>query len=358
MGRYARRLLNEARKKPRLFLEQQRFWKAKVFDELLEEITQLLHSDTQAALELATIAPSFAECVADFCGMDPIPLRARAYGRLGSVYRASAQYTAAEETYNAALRLPAPACIHADINRRRAYLRAFQDKPAEGVEIATLAIETLKTSDELLVDRHPLGLALAARAYCYYNDGQSGAAATDASAAIALINHRTRPRDYYFTLHNLTYYLIDTMTPEQLARTLENLDAAYRRFIEYSQRHIARYKIRWLQAIAHKRFGANRQAERLFLKARDGLLAMGAASEVAIISLDLVLLYIDEGQLDDAKSIAKQAYLFGEKHGLKAPALAALLALLQARQQELTITFLASIRQTITQHAQPYGVSG
>jgi hypothetical protein len=198
-------------------------------------------------------------------------------------------------------------------------------------------------------------MALAARGYAHYYNNRPGAAVVDITAAIAMINYRTKPRTYYYALHNLSVYMLEVISPERLAHSLKKLEACSRRFIGYSQRHMAKYKIRWLQALAQKRFGATRQAERYFKKAFNGFVDMEATSEVAMIALDIGILFVEEGRLEEATALARNTYKIASRLGMASGALAALALWKRANDEQLTQKFLLAVRATVVTHAQPFG---
>jgi hypothetical protein len=354
MGRYARELILEARQEPHRLLERKKFWKRVVFDEFLAEITRLLYTDGAKAFELASLGPAFAKLVAAESGEDPSLFMVRAYGHLGSAHLVLADYPAAGRAYDTAETYPAPEAEHADINIRRSYLRLYEGSAEAGYSCAHSAVEVYRNTDDLLVNRHPLGLALTARGLMHYYCSRLGNAAVDFSAAVTMINHRTKPQTYFFTLHNLSVILIEAIAPSRLGTVLQNLDASYNRFVG-SKRHIAKYKIRWLQALGQKRFGATRQAERFFKMAFNGFVDMKASAEVAMVSLDIALLFIEEGRIDETKELARHAYKIASALGMNADALAALNIWQQATEAELTQEFVSSIRTTVTEKAQPFG---
>ena len=306
MGRYARKLIKEVLGNPMVLLEHRKFRKLSVFEEFLKEITKLLYTNGDEAFALARLGPDFAELVASETGEDPNILLIRAYGRLGSAYRVLGNLVEADKAYDEASALPGPASEHADTDRRRAYLRVFQGRPEQGHAFAHSAVEVYKQSDDFF-DRHPLGIALIARGFTHYHNHRLGSAAIDLSAAIGIINYRVSPRPYYYALHNLSVILVEVMEPNRLSQVLKNLDASYNRFVG-SKRHIAKYKIHWLRALAHKRFGATRQAERLLKKAFNGFVELKASTELSLVSIDIALLLTEEGHFDEARNLARSAY--------------------------------------------------
>jgi hypothetical protein len=205
----------------------------------------------------------------------------------------------------------------------------------------------------MLVERHPLGLALAARGYTHYYNGRPGPATVDLSASLALINLRTKSRTYYFALHNMTLYMLDTMPSADLSQTLHYLKISYRRF---PKRHIAKFKLLWLEALGYKRVGATRHAERLFKRAFNGFVEMKAPSEVAMISLDIGLFFLDENRFEETRKLALGAYKIVKGIAMDTGGLAAMALWRDATIADLSPDFLTSIRASVVENSKPYGL--
>ena len=353
MGRYARRLINEAKASPQILLEESRFWKTQVFDELLLTVSELIYTDPEHALAMARTGPPLAAKIT-VDEHELASLRTLALGRLGSALRANTRYAEAEAAYQEALTLQAPPAILADIYSRRSHLKTFQGKPSEGIADATKAIDLLKNLDECIADRHPIGLALAARARAHRAAGDTTNAITDLSTAMVVLNHKKHPNLLFFAMHNLALYLFEHKgsTSKDLGQALKHLVAAHRGFRHYSRPHIAKYKLKWLQALIQIRFGAIRQAENFLRTAREGLIKIKAIDDVAHITLDLADLLLREGDIQEARQLILEALKLGQAHGLHPAALAALDLWRKAQDTENR----QLSRQQLLQHLQPHGV--
>jgi len=122
----------------------------------------------------------------------------------------------------------------------------------------------------------------------------------------------------------------------------------YRRFPEpWTQLRLA-----WLQGKIAAGLGEAREAERLFRETRDGFLGQGIGYDAAMVSLDLTLLYLQEGRTAEVRRLAEEMVAAFETQEVHREALAAL-RLFQdaARSEEVTdslvrdlATFLASAR--------------
>lgn len=353
VGSYARRLLLEALEEPQVLLEQQRYWKQEVFDLFLQHIRELMSASPDQALPLAKIAPELAQRVS---ASEEI-LMTRALALLGSAYRAVGDFQHSERCFAQVEEIKqVPTLELADVYRRKAYLRVEQGNVGEAFDLINKAIEIYRMEGDLF-DRTPLGKTLAARGYFHHQAGHSGESLIDLSAAVGLIDHRDYPSFYYGAIHNLSVLLVEDGTPHQVSVALECLTAAYRQFIGYSQRHLAKYKLRWLQGLAHIRFGAIRKAESNFIISRKGFAEVNAPLEFAVISLDLAGIYFDEHRWGKLREISKDTFQVCKGLGASREILAALALWGCAVQQEqLTHELLRQARKQVLESGKPAGM--
>lgn len=357
MGRYAKTLIRQALAEgPTVLIHVKKYWKKAVFDLLVEQIDRWLSEAPAKALPWALVGPAFARRVAV---VDPrvceSTLLCRAHARLGSAYRALGRFADAEGEYRTSEGLGVSALEIADVLRRKAYLRLEQGLGDEARLLVEQAIEIYRLEGDLF-DRNPLGWALVARGQVEFERGDRGKALADFTAALGLIDHRSDPMGYYGTIHNLSVVLVDSGTPRDLGIALNHLNAAYRRFVGYSQRHLAKYKLRWLQGLAQKRFGAVRQAEIYFRMAREGLVALEAPLEVAMISLDLGLILLEDRRFEELRRLAFETHRLAQGLGATTEALATLALWVRATQGDLDHHLLGSLRTNLARSTAPAGL--
>lgn len=352
MGSYARRLLLEALKQPERLLKERKFHKRAVFELLLKHMNRLVGDSPDEALRLAEILPGLAELI-------PGPRKvhiAQAHALAGSAHRAVGDFRASERSYQQAEAQDLPNIEFADVYRRKSYLRMEQGRLDQAFHLINRAIEIYRLEGDLF-DRDALGCSLAARGHFHRLAGQKGEALIDYSAAVGLIDHRTDPVGYYGTLHNLSVLLVLEGTPHQVGTVLQQLSAAYRRFIGYSQRHLAKYKLRWLQGLGQARFGATRRAEVNYEIAREGFIELNAPLEVALVSLDLAGVYFDDGRWEELQEMATTTFQICKGLAATREMLAALALWGRAVQEEqLTHALLRQSREKILETGRPAGV--
>ena len=92
--------------------------------------------------------------------------------------------------------------------------------------------------------------------------------------------------------------------------------------------------MKWVEGKIARGLGQREQTEVLFLTARSGFLAAGAAYETALVSLDLASLYSEEGRTAEIKRLAKEMMPIFFSRKIHREALAALSFWKQAVEAE------------------------
>lgn len=356
MATYAWLLFTEALDRgPEVFVEHKKFFRRDVFDLLIREIDQRILNQPTTATPLAEAAARLANKIGCDTSEKAVML-ARAYGRMASTHRALGRFPEADQYFDRALSLDISTIEQADIFRRRSYLEMALSNFENALTLADSAIEIYRLEGDLF-DRTYLGWSYAARGHIYSEMGQPNRTLIDFTTALGLMDPRKDPQNYYSLVHNLAFLMAEAGSPDELGAALELLRAAYRRFSGFSKRHLAKYKLRWLQGMAQVRFGAVRQAEQYFLKARAGLVSLGAPYEVAMISIDLAMIYLPERRFDELARLTRETYRLFQAMSADKKALATLALWGQAlREETLTLEFLMSSRHALAGRATPSGI--
>lgn len=351
MGNYARRLLRQALLNPEVLLRQPKFWKTEVMDLLLQHVDELVCSTPEEALPLAQLAPALAQKLPESKDI----FLTRSFALLGSAYRAVGDFQQALDSFSEAKTQSVEVLELADAYRREAYLQDELGQRDQAFELVNRAIEIYRLEGDLF-DRNPLGWTLIARGYLFHQAGRNGEALVDLSAAVGLIDCRVDPKGYYGAIHNLSLLLVEEGTHHEVHTTLDQLHVASRHLVGHSQRHLAKYKLRWLQGLAYIRFGAVRKAESNFMTARKGFADVRAPLEFAVVSLDLAGIYFDERRWEKLREIALETFRICKGLSATREMLAALALWGRAVQEEqLTHELLRQARGKLLEAGSPAG---
>jgi tetratricopeptide (TPR) repeat protein len=350
--KYQRQLIREADATPQLVVRRRKYWKPELFEAYLRLCDERLFEDPQEALARAELAPEYAALVIRECPEVSAPvLRLRAHATLGSVRRGVGDFEGADAAFEQALqeKQNAPPLVRADLYRRLAYLRLFQRRPEAHLWIGKAL--TIHRLEGYLVDRHEFGCCLLCRGHIQFELGDAGEALVDISAALNHISLRRDEKPYYAALHNLSVWAVDYGTEAQLFNALEKLKPALHLLAGYKKRHFPKYKLRWLVALVQARLGQTGQAELTYLEVRKGLLKLRLPFEAAMLSIDLGLLYLRSGRLNDCRRLAGETIKAFQRMASEPNALAALMLWRRSTAEQLSVELLRQVRKALAEDA-------
>ncbi|MGD2115130.1 MAG: hypothetical protein PVG07_08755 [Acidobacteriota bacterium] len=156
-------------------------------------------------------------------------------------------------------------------------------------------------------------------------------AALDATrAASRFVAPDRSPRLYLYARFNIAHILVDM---EDYQQAFDYLEWDRELYAQNADRHLE-LRLRWLDGRIAAGTSRPREAEWQFLRVRDGFADLGIGFDVALVSLDLALLYHQQGRLEDLKHAAIEAALLFERHAVHREALAALTMLRDAALEE------------------------
>ena len=349
--KHARRLLSELDLPAEAYkvLQHPRYWDPGFCDLYLDLCDEVIFNNRQAGLALARVAPDLALLVPE--GTHPRERRVhrerlvRAYATLGGAYRAVGQPETANQPYRLALKLGeaiSPAA-RADLHQRLATLRAYQGHFDESIELgkqAATVFRSLKLFDQL-------ACALAAIAFAYVEARRFDEVLPVASEALCYSNPKVNPRVHYSATHNFAYAAIHSNNLDEI-RAAQGAIREARRLLRSHRRSIPKFKLYWVEGILAQKLFAWKRAERLFLKARNGFLALKAPYEIALSSLDLSLHFAYDRKWPELKALAAETLTRFTELADDRAALAALSLWQEALEQEsLERALLLQVRETV-----------
>lgn len=174
------------------------------------------------------------------------------------------------------------------------------------------------------------GRALISQAKLVGDAGQPAEAIPLLQRAAALIDPDQDPRLMLCVQQNLLVYLVDAHAAEQAAALLPQV----RRLAVRSGTRTDLLRLHWLSGRVAAGLGQTDRAEISLLKAREGFLADGNGFDVALICLDLALLYLTQNRSSEARHLALHSVSYFEAVQVHREALAALVLLRAAAEQE------------------------
>jgi tetratricopeptide (TPR) repeat protein len=303
-----------------------------VFELLIERSLEVGINNPPYAEELGLLALRLSEHLdAGHYGETLIEdLRARAWAYIGNSYRLRSDLQKADEIFAAAyghLRRgtqdPLERAILLDLE---ASLRRDQRRFDQAFKLLRRAVAIFLQSDQ----RHRAGRSLVKMSTVHHYSGDPEGGIPVLFQSIELIDPEQEPRLLLCARHNLIDYLAASGRFLEAQKLYRETRSLYRSFPDaWSQN-----RRKWVKGkIAHG-MGQVELAESLFLAARDGFIQEGIPFDTALVSLELAILYAEQGRMTDLKRLAGEMVpIFSSLH-IHREALAALAYLKQAVETE------------------------
>jgi tetratricopeptide (TPR) repeat protein len=303
-----------------------------LFELLVERSLETVTRDPEGAEELGLLALDLSAHLNAFLyGAERIEdLRARSWAHIANARRLRSALRAADEAFRrAASHLsrgtgdPLERAILLDLE---ASLRRAQRRFPEALDLLRLAIDLfLETGN-----RHHAGRSLVKMSTVHYFTGDLDQAVPLLARAFDLIDAEQEPRLLLCARHNLIDYLSQAGHFQEAQEIYFQNRALYRDFVEPWVQN----RRRWVKGRIARGLGQSDLAESLLLAARDGFVAEGIPYDTALISLEIAILYAEQGRTAELKRLAGEMVPIFSSLQIHREALAALTFLKQAIDSE------------------------
>jgi len=208
----------------------------------------------------------------------------------------------------------------------RASLRRDQRRLDESLRMLDRAVKIFLGAGE----RHRAGRSLVNRATVHHHAGDPASGIPLLHRALELIDPEREPRLLLCARHNLIDYTAGVGRFLEAQKLYREARPLYRSFNEPWVQN----RRSWVRGKIARGLGQLKLAETRFLAARDGFLAEGVPYDTALVSLELALLYAEQGRTAELKRLAAEMVpIFTSRH-IHREALAALTFLRQAVEAE------------------------
>jgi tetratricopeptide (TPR) repeat protein len=257
-------------------------------------------------------------------------LRARAWIDLGNARRLTSDLTGAEEALGKAAahlargtRDPIERAILLD---REASLRRAQRRFADALDCITKAVGIFLRNGET----HRAGRSMVNLSLIHSYSGETAESIEVLTQALELIDGREDPRTMLCARHNLAGYLAEAGRYPEALRLFRDTRALYHDFPDAWTQN----RRRWLKGRIDHGLGRRGPAETSLRAARAGFLGEGIPYDTALVSLDLALLFAEQGRSAELKRLAAEMVSLFASRRIHREALAALSFLQQALAAE------------------------
>lgn len=303
---------------------------------LLAEAKQQMPANTTYQYELAQAAEAVLLRSPAALGSDDAEARAAAYR--ANALRASGRLAEAEERFRHARNLirqdrVTDPLVYAEVDWLQGILRKDQRRLAEAEELLTRSAAIYRMRGASTEAARPL-LTLGAM-YYYQRQDLSRAIATTESALDPL-SAENEPRLFLCGRHNLALFLVEAGEHGAAAEMILADEPLYQQFADLWT------QLRKIWLLGKIAFGAARfeEAEQAFLAVRGGFLLQGIGYDTAMVSLDLALVYLEQGRPAEVRRLAHEMHALFQAEDIHLEAQAALLLFDKAAREETTTVAL------------------
>jgi tetratricopeptide (TPR) repeat protein len=300
---------------------------------LIDRSHALRYRDADEMLRLAGLARLAAEaCPAAAAGgeLRLADLRTRAWGAYGNALRvnsrtqeAAGAFAIAQDFQHHGTGDPA---LRAWLIEKITPLVIFQERFSEAIALCEEAGQIYQD----LGESHLLASTRTQKAIALIYAGETEAAVRALNSAIPLIDCEEDPHLLLASCHNLIRCYIDLDRPDQALLLYSEVRPIYQDFDD----PLILLKTTWQEGKLLCDLGHLRAAETVLLRARRGYVEQGIAHEMALVSLDLVSVYVKLGLVEEVKRTVMTTVPIFHALRVKLETLAALLQLQQVADQE------------------------
>ncbi len=306
---------------------------------VIEESRRHLPGDAAEALHLADLARTIVQRNPAMPGA--FDLLALATAEKGNACRVLDDVARAEESFGHVRLLVTehgvtePAVL-ARVAELEASLHKDQRHFAEAENLLAQALVHYRVSG----NDQEIGRVLLVLGSLYFHRGDFDQAIEQVRTALERIDPEADRRLYLCARHNLAFYLTEVGSCDEAAAVLAEDEGRYNEFPDAW----TRLRLVWIFARIAAGTGNPTDAEKGFIAARDGFVAEGNGYDAAMVTMELVLLYLRQSRTADVKRAAEEMYPIFHAQDVHREALAALVLFQDAaRREELTMSKVREI---------------
>jgi tetratricopeptide (TPR) repeat protein len=298
----------------------------------VERSLQTSIQDSDCGEELGRLALRIADFLdADRYGADQLEdLRARAWAYVGNARRIRSDLQGSEEAFRQSLahlqQGTGDLFEQAVLLDLKASLRRSQRLFDASLKLLRKAIAIFLEIGDL----HRAGRSLVNLSTVLLYAGRAEESIPVLHRAQELMEPEREPRLLLIAKHNLAFVLTDLSRFLEAQRAYSEARPLYRSFPDAWTQN----RRRWVKGRIARGLGQREQAEALFLAARDGFLAEGIPYDTALVSLEIALLYAEQGRTAELKRLAAGMVPIFASRQIHREALAALAFFRQAAESE------------------------
>jgi hypothetical protein len=307
-------------------------------EQVLARCRELRQGGLEAMMAAASLAVGLAEGISpDLRGPRQLAdLQARAWAERGNARRVTDDLPGAEADLARGLERAAQGTGDPRLLARLLDLTASLRTDQRRFDEAAQLLDWVYGIHRDLGESHEAGRALISKS-------NAAAYALDVETAVrllgeglALIDAERDPKLLLAAVHNLLSHLVDSGQIAEARRVFLQSCALY----SAHGGPLERLKARWLEGRIASGLGDPLQAERSFQDVRSGFAEAGLPYDLALVSLDLAALWLEQGRNREIRALLDETVAIFQARGIRREAIAALLMLREAIERERATTVL------------------
>lgn len=257
-------------------------------------------------------------------------LQARALGERGNARRVADNLMGAETDLARALERAGQGTGDPRLLARLLDLTASLRTDQRRFQEAGQLLDWVYTLHLDLGESHEAGRALISKSNAAAYALDLGAAVRLLGDGLALIDAERDPKLVLAAVHNLLTHLVDSGQVAEARKILQESRALY----SLHGGPIEQLKGRWLEGRIALGLYDPEEAERSFQEVRTGFAEAGLPYDLALASLDLASLWLEQGRIREIRVVLDETVAVFEARGIRREAIAALLMLREAIEME------------------------
>lgn len=317
-----------------------------VCETLMDRSYELRFTDPAAMLRLAELASQSAEELdAEVYGAENVAdLQARAWAEMANAYRIIGDLSQADRMMTRAVdcrsRGTGDPRLLARLSDLAASLACAQRRFDQAFRLLDIGYSIYLK----LGDRHSAGRVLIARGLYAGYTGDPLEGIRYLVHGLNTIDRAKEPKLAFQALHNIVLLRVELGEYEEARRSLQQMRPLYARFND----DLDDIKLRWVEGKIAAGLGEFEEAEEAFAESRDRLDRAGLGYRAALVSLDLVSVWLQQGRTAEIRQLVAELLVTFRAVGVEREALAGVLLLRDAVEcEQATVELLQLIAHSL-----------
>jgi tetratricopeptide (TPR) repeat protein len=322
---------------------------------LLKKSREAVFDDPVKAVELANLGLRIVRHLGT--AYDPnwvMDLRARCFAYLGNARRVLGELRSADDAFVKAERCLTCSSsgnveMQAEILDLKSSLRRAQRRLDEALDLADQALVGYRA----MGDSHGIGKSILQKAKILEEVGELAQATDLLRRVSAEIDPSKEPQLFFYGRFNLLSSLVASESYEEAEQLLPEIE----RLAQQRGQPIDLIRLRWIEGLIHLGHGQIGPAEAAFREVQHEFLERRMGYDAALVSLDLALLFTQEGCVEDLKKLAAELMPVFESRDVHREAIVALLMFQRACEEEkLTVDLVRQLAEYLRRERRGNGM--